>query len=58
MSKKINYIIQKYFIVGVPAVAPCIKNQTAVAQVAVEGWGLIPSPMQWVKGSGVATAVM
>lgn len=32
------------------------KNLAAVAQLAMEAPGLIPSPARWIKGSGVATA--
>ena len=33
-----------------------VKNLTAAAQVAAEALGLIPSPVQQVKGSSIATA--
>ena len=39
---------------GAPAVVQCDKNLIAVAWV--KGTGLIPSPVQWVKGSGAAAA--
>ena len=41
----------------VTAVAQWVKNLTAATWVAVEGTGSISGPAQWVKGSGIATAV-
>ena len=37
---------------GAPTVAKLVTNPTAV------GSGLTPDPVQWVKGSGVAAAVV
>ena len=37
--------------------AQWVKNLTAVAQVACEGAGSIPSLPKWVKRSSVATAM-
>ena len=39
---------------GVPAVLQWVKNLTTVAWVPVED--LIPSPVQWVKGSSIAAS--
>ena len=39
------------------AIAQWIKNLTAVAQVTVEA-GSISASVQWVKGPGIATAVV
>ena len=41
---------------GVTAVAQCIKNQTAVGHR--RGVVSIPGSAQWVKGSGIAIAVV
>ena len=38
--------------------AQWVKNPTAVAWVTAEVSGSIPSLLQWVKGSGIATAAM
>ena len=43
---------------GVPTVAQWVKNPTAVAQVAAEVWVQGLGPVQWVKGSSIATAVV
>ena len=42
----------------VPAVVWQVRNLTEVVQVAAEVGGLIPNLVQWVKGSGVAIAVV
>ena len=43
--------------IGVPATAQWVKNPTAAAPLL---WSadLIPGPVQWVKGSYVATAAV
>ena len=43
---------------GVPAVAPWVKNPTAAAEVAAEAQARFPGPAQWLKGSGLATVAM
>ena len=43
---------------GVPAVVQWVKNPTAAAWVTAEAWVCSPALAQWVKGSGVATAVV
>ena len=61
INKLLGHIVQyreqsQYFIRitsgGVPAVVQWIKNPTSVALVAAEEAGLIPGPVQRVKGSG------
>ena len=47
----------KQFNIGVPSVAQWVKNLTLAGWVTAEAWVRFPGPVQWVKGSGAATAV-
>ena len=38
--------------------AQWVKNPTVAAQIAARGAGLDPAQVQWVKGSGIATAAV
>ena len=42
---------------GVPTMVQWVKNLTAAAWVSAEVFGYDPRPVQWVKGSSVATVV-
>ena len=37
--------------------AQWVKNPVTVLRVTGETWDSIPSPTQWVEGSGIATAM-